>query len=217
MKQIRIKYLPKLNEANIEDAGSILEDEQVSQGLVDQLNWAPQYAYRPITVFYIARSSDALFIKFNVHGSMLKAIYSEDQSPVYKDSCVEFFCRVPGSEYYFNFEFNCIGVCRAATRKSRNEAVRPLSSEKLMLVKRYSSLGTRVFKEMEGMFEWDLSLKIPFELIGLNPEALPEYLLGNFNKCADDTDSPHYVTWSPIQSEKPDFHHPECFGKLLFE
>ena len=215
MKQLSVKYIPSLNDVDLEAANEIL-DEYGSNSSIDQLNWAGQFPYKPITVFYIARSEDSIFIKFNVHGSMLKAVYSKDQSPVHEDSCVEFFCKLPDSKHYTNFEFNCIGTCRASRRKSRAEDVTNFSLDELSLIKRNSSLGRRVFKEMEGLFEWDLTVKIPFSLIGIDPENLPEYLLANFYKCADDTDSPHYVTWNPVISENPDFHRPECFGKLVF-
>lgn len=67
------------------------------------------------------------------------------------------------------------------------------------------------------MFEWELTVKIPFTLMGLDPNNLPEKIRGNFYKCADGTDSPHYVSWSPIKTEKPNFHCPEFFGELIFE
>ena len=53
--------------------------------------------------------------------------------------------------------------------------------------------------------------------MGIDPNNLPEKLMGNFYKCADGTDSPHYVSWSPIKTEKPNFHCPEFFGELIFE
>ena len=216
MKQLYVRYIPSLNDVDLELANEML-DEYGNCGSIDRLNWSKQYPYKPITIFSIARSEDSILIKFNVHGSMLKAVYSQDQSPVYEDSCVEFFCKLADNEYYTNFEFNCIGTCSASRRKSRNEKVTNFSLDELSLIKRYSSLGRRVFKEMEGMFEWDLTVKIPFSLIGIDPKNIPEYLFANFYKCADNTDSPHYVTWNPIISEKPDFHRPECFGKLIFE
>ena len=37
---------------------------------------------------------------------------------------------------------------------------------------------------------------------------------GNFYKCGDKTAVPHYGTWNPVESDKPDFHRPECFGEL---
>ena len=44
---------------------------------------------------------------------------------------------------------------------------------------------------------------------------MPEKLLGNFYKCGDATLLPHYLSWSQIDTEQPDFHRPEFFGELL--
>ena len=39
----------------------------------------------------------------------------------------------------------------------------------------------------------------------------------NFYKCGDETQKPHYLSWNPVKTSKPDFHRPEYFGKLIFE
>jgi len=215
MKSLTIPYVESLNETKIESAGDILE-ESGHRDTVDILNWAKQYSYRPITIFNIARSNDSLFIKYNVHGSMIRAIYSNDQDPVNEDSCVEFFCQIPGNAKYINFEFNCIGTCKASKRVARNKDVTPLSKEELSMIKRNSSLGRRAFNEMEGMFEWEITVKIPLRIMGIDPNNLPEKIAGNFYKCADGTDSKHYITWSPVKTDIPDFHRPEFFGELYF-
>jgi len=108
MKNLKIRYIEALNDIDIESAGEILEEFGVLD-TIDILNWVKEYPYRPITQFNIARSTDSIFIKFSVRGSMLRAIYSNDQDPVNEDSCVEFFCMTAGNEKYTNFEFNCIG------------------------------------------------------------------------------------------------------------
>ena len=41
--------------------------------------------------------------------------------------------------------------------------------------------------------------------------------MGNFYKCGSKTAHPHYVSWSAIDGDKPDFHRPDCFGKLWFK
>lgn len=69
---------------------------------------------------------------------------------------------------------------------------------------------------MEGLFAWNLLVAIPFELIGLDGNNLPEKLYANFYKCADGTSLPHYLSWSPIETEKPDFHRPDFFGEIYF-
>ena len=216
MKQIKILYNDALNDIELE-AASELMDGFGHRDLVENLNWKETYPYLPITLFNIARSKDSIFIKYSVRGSMLRAIYSNDLDPVNEDSCVEFFCKLPDSDSYMNFEFNCIGTCNASKRKSKTEGVVRYTLDELTQIKRYPSIGRRAFNEMEGMFEWELTVKIPFTLMGLDSNNLPEKLLGNFYKCADGTDSPHYVSWSPIKTEKPEFHCPEFFGELIFE
>jgi hypothetical protein len=39
----------------------------------------------------------------------------------------------------------------------------------------------------------------------------------NFYKCGDETETPHFGAWSPVQTPQPDFHRPEFFGRLVFE
>jgi len=216
MKQIKILYNDVLNDIELEVASELM-DGFGHRDLVENLNWKETYPYRPITLFNIARSNDSIFIKYSVRGSMLRAIYSNDLEPVNEDSCVEFFCKLPDSDNYMNFEFNCIGTCNASKRKSKTEGVVRYTLDELAQIKRYPSIGRRAFNEMEGMFEWELTVKIPFTLMGIDPNNLPEKMMGNFYKCADGTDSPHYVSWSPIKTEKPNFHCPEFFGELIFK
>ena len=143
----------------------------------------------------------------------MKALHLEDGSPVYTDSCVEFFMKQEGEAVYRNFEFNCIGTCDAACRKSREEKT-SLTKEEYASIRRYSSLERAAFPEKLGVYSWELVVAIPFRVMGLDPDNLPEKILGNFYKCADDTEFPHFVSWSPIDKPSPDFHCPEFFGEI---
>ena len=216
MKKLEIPSIKALNDVGADSAGDLLE-ESGYKSVIEILNWPEKYPYKPITYFYIGRSADAVFLKFSVNGTMLKAVYTEDHSPVHEDSCVEFFCMPEGADKYTNFEFNCIGTCSASSRKGRNEDVIPFSKEEMATIERYASIGIKPFKEMEGMFEWELTVKIPLKLMNLDPENLPEKIRGNLYKCADDTDSVHFVSWAPIKTENPDFHRPEFFGEMYFK
>lgn len=216
MKKLHIPYIETLDNADIFTAQDILE-ESGKLDVIEKLNWADKFPYRPITYFFIGRSSEALFMRFSVKGTMLKAVYTKDLSPVHEDSCLEFFCMPVDGEKYTNFEFNCIGTCDASNRTSRKIDVVKFTEAEMKTIERLPSIGTKAFKEMEGMFEWELTVKIPFKLMGIDSENLPEKILGNFYKCADDTDSKHFVTWAPINTEKPDFHRPEFFGELYLD
>lgn len=64
---------------------------------------------------------------------------------------------------------------------------------------------------------WEACLEIPAETLkGLwNLELAPGGVLyANFYKCGDDTPQPHFISWSPIDLPKPDFHAPQFFGAL---
>ena len=52
--------------------------------------------------------------------------------------------------------------------------------------------------------------------MGIDPENMPDTVSANFYKCGDKTAHIHFVSWSPIGCEKPDFHRPEYFGTLEF-
>jgi hypothetical protein len=163
----------------------------------------------------VARSDLNLYIRFFVRGNSLKALYEEDNSPVHKDSCVEFFMKKTDEETYMNFEFNCIGACDAARRTSREHKT-PLSEEEYASIRRYTNLERKAFHEKKGIHEWELVVSIPLTLMGIEPEMLPEKILGNFYKCADDTDTPHYLSWNPVSVSEPDFHRPNFFGEIYF-
>jgi hypothetical protein len=214
MKTIEVPYATRLDNASIEAAADILEDEGEG-GNLESVNWPKRFPYKPITFFKIARSHDAIFIKYSVNGNVLRAVYSNDQEPVWQDSCVEFFCKRVEQQGYTNFEFNCIGTCLSAVHVTRAEATRR-PPEEMKQILRFPSMGRKAFQEMEGMFAWDLTVAIPFTLLGIDPQHLPEKIQGNFYKCADGTEMMHYVSWNPILTPDPDFHRPEFFGELIF-
>lgn len=216
MKSLSIPYLPELNALSVELASNYL-DENGARVSVEAVNWPETFGYRPLTTVSVAYGKSGLYILFQVHGNCLRAANIKDNQNVHEDSCVEFFVKQKDSDFYYNFEFNCIGVCKAAKHlKDRNNAT-DFTPDQLRKIGRWSSIGSRAFHELNGMFSWELCVSIPFELMEVDPENVPEKLLGNFYKCADATNQPHYVSWSPIKTEKPDFHRPEFFGELFLQ
>ena len=213
-KKLTTPYLPNIKGLDPDQTIQLLEDSGSRQS-IGYANWPDVFPYQPITVFNIARDDERIYVHYSVHGNCLRALYTEDQSQVWTDSCVEFFLQVPGDLNYFNFEFNCIGTCYAAKRESRANFTL-LTSDELSQITRHANLGRRPFQEMQGSFNWDLLISIPFSLIGLDGANLPEKITGNFYKCADETALPHFLSWSPIVTPKPDFHCPEFFGEIYF-
>ena len=39
----------------------------------------------------------------------------------------------------------------------------------------------------------------------------------NFYKCGDLLQTPHFLSWAPIDLPQPKFHCPEFFGEVTFE
>ena len=78
----------------------------------------------------------------------------------------------------------------------------------------FESAACSLSTEKLGVYSWELVVAIPFRLMGLDPDNLPEKIMGNFYKCADDTEFPHFVSWSPIDLPSPNFHCPEFFGEI---
>lgn len=211
MKRLKVPFIPVLDVLDVTSIEPILE-VQSSIDFISCANWS-NYPYKPISAINIARSKQNLYLRFCVEGNSLKASYDTDNSPVHKDSCVEFFMKKVDDPYYINFEFNCIGTCDAAHRLSREKKT-AFTPEEYKSIIRYPSIPRKTFDEKKGIHRWSLIVVIPLKLMGLDPENLPKKIMGNFYKCADETENPHFVSWSPIDLPEPDFHCPDFFGEI---
>ena len=213
MKTLRIPLLQNLEEQDL-DTALELGGETFR---VDTLNWPSDYPYAPFCAGRIARTEDSLVIDFRVSGLDLRVQNLNDQERIWEDSACEFFVQVPGCEEYFNFEVNAAGRLVAARGKGREGRV-PLSQDALGQIVRISAVdGLPAVKEpldYQGLWNWRVMLVIPFDVIGLDPDALPAALRGNIYKCGDLTTHPHYVTWAPVGTPSPDYHRPEFFGEF---
>ncbi len=214
-KTIEIRLIDSLDEMSMDMVSDFLEQE-VEKNSIDCRNWADKFPYHPITVFTMAYSKKYIYVDFFVRGNYLRAENYINNSPVSEDSCVEFFLTTPGSKEYWNFEFNCIGTINASHREHRENPIR-LTDDQLASIKRYASCGTRPFQEVEGLFAWNLVVAIPLDLIGIDISHTPIRLKGNLYKCGSKTGLPHYLSWSPILTENPDFHRPDFFGDIILK
>ncbi|MDR3137543.1 MAG: hypothetical protein LBT73_01500 [Tannerellaceae bacterium] len=216
MKELHIPYLADLDDLPPPQADTAIEATATRQA-IDQVNW-PTFPHKPDAGFFAVRSDTSLYLRFHVSGLSLRATHLNDGEPVYTDSCVEFFMRKEGDGVYRNFEFNCLGICDASLRLSRTQKLRSFSPADYATIRRYSSLTTHPtlpIDEQEGLFAWQLTVAIPFVLMGLDDtQRLPSTIWGNFYKCADSTPFPHYLTWNPVDTAAPDFHHPPSFAPL---
>ena len=214
MKTLKVPFVKALDEVALSEAASVME-LQAARVAVDVQNWQKEYPYKPIVVVDIARGERDLYIHYFVRGLSIRALADKDGTFVHEDSCVEFFVRKADTMNYINFEFNCIGTCYACRRTGRQDRV-PLTADEFRSIRRYTTLQREAFAEKTGIREWELTAAIPFELMGVDGQKLPEKMRANFYKCGDKTANPHYVTWNPIDLPAPDYHCPNFFGEITF-
>ena len=143
-----------------------------------------------------------------------KATYVNENDPVCKDSCLEFFANFnpSGSESgYMNCEANALGtlLCGIGPQRAGRQKLAALNIPRPEI---------RPFKE--GEF-WGYELLIPFSLLqtiyGPQEWKSGSVIMGNFYKCGDETAVEHYGMWNAVEWEKPDFHRPEQFGTLVLD
>ena len=83
-------------------------------------------------------------------------------------------------------------------------------------IRRKSTAGKDPISEINGSFSWTLVAAIPWSVFYKHNTGIAEGKLfrANFYKCGDKLKIPHYLTWNPVPTEKPDFHRPEYFGAI---
>ena len=182
------------------------------------VNWPADFPYAPLCSGRVARTRDALVVDFRVSGLDLRARNTEDNGRQWEDSCVEVFIQDPSRAVYYNFEVNPLGKVLACSGPDRNNRV-PRPEEEMKEILRFAQNDKNIQNEkaenLEGVQSWRVCIVIPFHLIGVDPKNLPTSIRANFYKCGDLTAHPHFLSWSPIHTEKPDFHRPEFFGELF--
>lgn len=211
--------IPLVDVADINNPALVIESMQnIKENEIACVNWPELYPSKPKVSFKMAHNGTHLFLHYFVEENEVLAKTTEDNGEVWTDSCVEFFMSFDDSTYYYNAEFSCIGKSLLAYRSGRDGAIHA-DKEIMDQIKRYPSLGTQPFDKKQGDFKWNLLVVIPVSAYwksgietfsGVKANA-------NFYKCGDNLTVPHYLSWNPIGTEKPNFHAPKYFGEIYFE
>jgi hypothetical protein len=118
---------------------------------------------------------------------------------------------------YYNLEFNGIGTCLlgSGTARTNRRVADPAVVSK---IRRKTSVGADPVSEKKGRFSWTLTTAIPAEVFFRHKIKKLQGMIfrANFYKCGDRLSVPHYLTWNPVGTVKPDYHRPEYFGILKF-
>nr|WP_321486905.1 carbohydrate-binding family 9-like protein [uncultured Draconibacterium sp.] len=216
MKNLTVSKIDTTTSLSIKEAALLLERNTETEA-IDILNWKNAFPYRPDIKFRIAHTGNEIWLKFYVQEKNILALETEINGDVYKDSTVEFFISIDGKNYY-NFEFNCIGTPHVGYGPGRGNRT-PILPEMINQIDIESSLGNQPFAEKSGDFSWEMMICIPTQCFAFDKVQSLNGLkaTANFYKCGDETSDPHFVTWNAIDTENPDYHRPEFFGKISFE
>jgi len=184
--------------------------------------------HRPGVQAKVLYAAEGLFVIFRVSDRYVVCRHTEFQSPVYKDSCVEFFVQPKQDKGYFNFEMNAGGALlltyiEDSTRTPTGfKKFTKLPPETDALIPRYHSLPARTDPELAGPVEWCVEYFVPFSLlaryVGPLGNVAGQTWRANFFTCADESSHPHWTSWAPLDADfAGGFHRPDKFCELRFE
>lgn len=168
-------------------------------------------------------NNENIFIIFRVSDRYVRCITKDINGPVWEDSAVEFFFAPDTSLplRYFNLEINCGGTPLMHYNLLPRKEFKKISIEDIEKIEIAHSLPTIVDPEITEPVTWTIEYRIPIEVIRKYSNVTqpkPGIIWrANFYKIADKTSHPHYLTWSKVDNDKPDFHLPQFFGILKFE
>lgn len=157
----------------------------------------------------LCHNGQTLFLRMEAKEADILARLTGPLDQVCNDSCLEFFfAPMADDPRYLNFEVNPLGNVYLGFGAERPTRVR-------QIVKKPAPFRTETFRTADG---WGFTMEIPLTFIRLYfPDAaFSGKVACNFYKCGDETVSPHYLAWSPLTSEHPDYHRRWDFGEIEF-
>ncbi|SCP99976.1 carbohydrate-binding family 9-like protein [Anaerobium acetethylicum] len=173
---------------------------------VDHFNWGG--SYRPASSGQLGFIRDqGFFLHMSCQENDPVCIYHHDSDPVYLDSAMEFFFSFESeNSSYMNLEFNSAGALLGQFGSSRSDRV-SLKSDELKMITRTC---------FQNADHWSVDLFIPVSLLQIYYPSVTisegTRLKLNFYKIAEGEKNTHFASYSPIQSDAPNFHLPEFFA-----
>lgn len=151
-----------------------------------------------------------MFVHLSAVEKYIRAENTEPLSPVYEDSCLEFFFMSEKDNGYFNFEINpngCLIVQYGLAGPDRKD---------ILVDDMASFYDIHTNRTPDG---WEVFYSIPLDLLR---SYVPDFrfsgkLFANMYKCGNKTVNKHFLSWSPVDLELPNFHCPEFFGTMIFD
>ncbi len=194
----------------VESDSDVISDEEwgfIPAAPVDIWLW--KLDYKPAVMCKMAYIKDrGIAIRMHCRETDPVAVHLEYGEEVWVDSAMECFFGLEKNGKYINVEMNSAGNCLIGVGDGREGRV---DIDRICPLPRVSA---RVLPEA-----WYADCFIPMEslraVFGDFKLEKGSELWGNFFKVGEETGCPHYGMWSPIVSKEPDFHRPECFGRIF--
>lgn len=182
--------------------------ECVSTEEIEECLWSPNRAPKAQLQGVFLKEKGLVF-HLKSFAPVERAESWEPDSAVWEDNCLEYFFSSDGKKYV-NLEVNANSALRASIGYDRHE--RTFLMETGCEMPQVSAV--------EGEDGWEVFLFVSCstfkELFGTELKQGTE-LKANFYSCGDKTSAPYYAAWNKVETETPDFHRPEFFGKLIIE
>lgn len=157
---------------------------------------------------------EGLFVKMICEETDPIRVYKNHKDPVYKDSAMEIFLAFPKEVLsndcmYTNFEINSNGAMLANYGEGRQ-------GRQFITDAQYEQTGVKAVIEED---KWYLEVLFPEDYLkqicDFEEIKAGKAFYCNFYKIAETEDIQHFGSYSPIESEKPNFHLPVCFAKAM--
>lgn len=169
------------------------------------------------TSVQIAIAKDNIYIHAKAEDKHIRSRAKKLMDPVYEDSCFEFFVTPwdQRSMSYFNIEINCMGVLYMVWHHGAENKVQ-ISEEQSKTMTIESSLEN--VKDIKEETDWELKMIVPISLLEeMSGKSIKKDVWhGNFYRCGGEVDD-QYAAWNPLEFEKPNYHLPMQFGKLIIK
>ena len=159
---------------------------------------------------------EGLFVKMVCEEKNPLIRYYRHNDPVYTDSAMEIFLAFPEENQalsnecmYTNFEINANGAMLANYGRGRKSRC-SISEEQ------FAMTGVKAAVEEN---KWYLEVLFPEEYLkeicDFEEIKKGRSFYCNFYKISESEEILHFGSYSPIESEKPDFHLPVCFAEAV--
>ncbi len=226
-------WFPALVNADVPEYKVLKATEKiVIDGILDEKDWETAQAVgdfvfpwlkegeKEQTEVKILWDDTFLYVSFKCQDKHVWAEYFDTNSNTCLDDCVEIFWD-PNPEdprrKYNMFEMNCVGNVLSVYVGS-GESIKQRVS-RIMVPHIAQSIQGTLNNDDDIDTGWILEIAIRFsDYPELFKKALPvngDYWRVGLNRCGGKTNQ-QYSQWSPTQSDNPNFHAPEDFGKIIF-